>query len=252
MKNDFNDILYEKDIEIFNAKKAAKPAASDSDPIPPVDAPSKKAIEQLENERETAQCQIINLENEVRELKKLKDKNNTTILDLKTEKSNLQMELRSVEEQFQQVQDDFRDTKTSLMQAKKDHQLEMDRLQKDLYREQNTKEQLQMANDNLQQDYQDMEFRYKQEKTETNNREINQLKTKLQHAQRLLEEKTETYRDLQREYNDLLMDRQQRQEQPERVERPERMERHNMPDRYERQEMSDRYERPDMSDRYER
>jgi len=45
MKNDFNDILYEKDIEIFNAKKAAKPAASDSDPIPPVDAPSKKAIE---------------------------------------------------------------------------------------------------------------------------------------------------------------------------------------------------------------
>ena len=96
MKNDFNDILYEKDMEIFNAKKAK--VADSEDLVPPIDVWSKKAIEQLESERETASCQIINLENENRELKKLADKNNATWLDLKTEKSNLQMELSTIKE----------------------------------------------------------------------------------------------------------------------------------------------------------
>ena len=42
---DLVKIVSQNHMEIFNIKKAAKPAASDSDPIPPVDAPSKKAIE---------------------------------------------------------------------------------------------------------------------------------------------------------------------------------------------------------------
>jgi hypothetical protein len=71
------------------------------------------------------------------------------------------MDHRSLEEQLAQVNEENKDYRSDMGAMKKEHALEVERLQKELARANSHAEKLEAANQNLQQDFIDMEHRYK-------------------------------------------------------------------------------------------